>query len=1697
MTSQYTRRRWRSAALFAGMLLASTLAAVAQTVFTGATSTDWFDATNWSNGLPAPGNDAVVPGGASVAITAELNADFGVASFGTIDAQARVLVRGSFSNSGTLTTDQRINVYGTFENFGDLELGINGSLFTTPTGTTRTNGTILNEGWLGAKGLLINEGTIDVTAEGGLAIYETGEFRNPGVVNLAGFYNNRDGGRYSAPSGGTINIENAGRLVNYNDAEIRNAGIINVLDGGLFSQRAQLINVPGRIFVDGTLATTAQSVTRSNFLTINAGGTLNANAADTFQIVFSLVNDGAASVGSYAEVGGVIENGAQGTFTVTGNGTLDFIAGTNLTNAGTFNNAGVIRTVGTLTNTGTFTNNGSLLQNNGGSIVNAADFFNKALIENVDRIVNTDRFVNEGRLTNDSGGVIENEALLVNAVDAHIQNLFQIYNDSLLVNRGYFENGVSLFNEADFENFGFLANVGDIFNNPAGRIFNKTSGVIDNSGAGIFTNEGFLLNEGEINNFACGIFDNHGTIENPSWITNNGIFYQDGTLTGKAIMGEGPVVVDGGSSPLICQPFTQKLDQNGNTTVSGTRFAAPRFDSCDALTYLIDGEENRSFTCADLGTQQIQFTLVDRRGNEINCATTLTITDEFAPRIDSCPADILIEDVAASELPVAASWTVPTFTDNCDGDVAVVASNQPGDLFPEGSTVVSYVATDDAGNEFVCEFTVRVVKEAVCQPKDHDGLVAYYNLINGSSKHVTDRAGYAEPLHARILDQSAVRWAGDNCGLRNVANHGIVKTWGGATHVGNAIKMTNALTLEAWVRPNNTTQTGPARIVTYSENTSLRNFSLGQKNGKYIFRLKTTHTDGNGLPDRETPAGTVKPNQDQHVVFTRDANGQERFYVDGQLVYSGQVGGNLSNWGTHCHLAFFNEMSLDRPWKGALKKVAIYDRAWSQAEVLANRSRGACGCDDSPRGNTCEGARGQVTYERYDNIGGQDLPWLYKNAKFPKQPDVTRKLTKLQLPASQGDSYGSRTRGWIYPDATGDYRFAVSGDDHVRFLLSPVADNASGAYIVAYHNGWTNPGDLHKYTTQKSQSFHLQAGKAYYFELYQKEGAGGDHGAVYWKRPGATNFSLIGANFIGDVEKCSDQNGAGNGCQAPKGGLLREVWNGVNSSDIWALMADPRYPDNPDSRGLIEAYCGPSNVGDAYGTRVRGYIHPDVTGDYRFTVTGDNQTKLILSTDDTEANGQPIAEVIGHTGPHEFHKMASQKSGVIRLVAGRRYYTELIHQEGVGGDFFNVFWQTPTNSSRVIVPGANLSPYVDCADGEQPAVCNTDVLLVVGNATLNNGDAAVKHRLQQLGYTVTVKDAQWANAAMAAGKGLVLISSTVNSGDVGTKFRDVSTPVLTWESWLYDDMRMTAAQVNVDYGVQHAQKLVVTGGTDQLAAGRRGHQDVYAAAGDIRFGKVMGSEARVIAHAPADPWMASVFAYDPGAQMAGGLRAPGKRIGFYLDNDGAAHWTAYGKALFDAAVRYATDCTGSETARRETDVLDLTAAPELGAVELEWVSNTAYKTETYLVERSADDVTYYVIDEVTADGTGDAMAVVNYTDRSPAVGANYYRVTAVYTDGTDRQSQLRLVTFEERGAVAMFPNPATDRVTVALTDFGDDHDATVTLADALGRTISTRTVAAGTAQLDLDVAALPVGWYAVTVESGGARTTELLMVRRD
>ncbi|MAT52883.1 MAG: hypothetical protein CMN32_00270 [Saprospirales bacterium] len=158
------------------------------------------------------------------------------------------------------------------------------------------------------------------------------------------------------------------------------------------------------------------------------------------------------------------------------------------------------------------------------------------------------------------------------------------------------------------------------------------------------------------------------------------------------------------------------------------------------------------------------------------------------------------------------------------------------------------------------------------------------------------------------------------------------------------------------------------------------------------------------------------------------------------------------------------------------------------------------------------------------------------------------------------------------------------------------------------------------------------------------------------------------------------------------GGLAYERWGNIPGTEIKDLVSNRNYPNNYNETGYIYNFQGPNNYDNNYGTRVYGYIVPPETGTYTFNVTGDDNCRLYLSTDSSFLNKSKICEVPGYTSVTQHTKYSEQTSGPVSLVAGNKYYVELLHKEGGGGDHFQVYWKTPSNSSWNIIPGSAMAP---------------------------------------------------------------------------------------------------------------------------------------------------------------------------------------------------------------------------------------------------------------------------------------------------------------------------------------------------------------------------------------------------------------------
>ena len=216
------------------------------------------------------------------------------------------------------------------------------------------------------------------------------------------------------------------------------------------------------------------------------------------------------------------------------------------------------------------------------------------------------------------------------------------------------------------------------------------------------------------------------------------------------------------------------------------------------------------------------------------------------------------------------------------------------------------------------------------------GVLAAYDFASTEGAVVKDRSGVVPALDLRIDRPGNVRRQAGSVEIRNTA---AIRSDEPPTKILNAVKRSNALTVEVWFRSANLTQEGPARLFTISGDTSNRNVTLGQEGPALQARLRTTRTSNNGMPAIET--GRLLKTTLTHAVYTRDALGKARLFVNGQLAKEQTTPGTISNWNGNYRLALGNEFSGDRAWRGTLHWVAVYGRSLSATEVSQNFKAGA------------------------------------------------------------------------------------------------------------------------------------------------------------------------------------------------------------------------------------------------------------------------------------------------------------------------------------------------------------------------------------------------------------------------------------------------------------------------------------------------------------------------------------------------------------------------------------------------------------------------------------------------------------------------------------------------------------------------------------------------------------------------------------
>ena len=158
-------------------------------------------------------------------------------------------------------------------------------------------------------------------------------------------------------------------------------------------------------------------------------------------------------------------------------------------------------------------------------------------------------------------------------------------------------------------------------------------------------------------------------------------------------------------------------------------------------------------------------------------------------------------------------------------------------------------------------------------------------------------------------------------------------------------------------------------------------------------------------------------------------------------------------------------------------------------------------------------------------------------------------------------------------------------------------------------------------------------------------------------------------------------------------GLLRVWWSGVEGN---TLFNNPRFRNPPDGRGTVPDFELAVAETNAFAVRVCGYVHPPVTGNYRFWLekpqidfANTGYAQLAMSPTEDPSEAITIAKTAGRgngmTSLSPYLAVgATTAPPPVPLVAGCRYYIEANLFIIKGKAELSVFWQPPGQERRVL-----------------------------------------------------------------------------------------------------------------------------------------------------------------------------------------------------------------------------------------------------------------------------------------------------------------------------------------------------------------------------------------------------------------------------
>ncbi|WP_159521612.1 DUF2341 domain-containing protein [Sunxiuqinia indica] len=379
-------------------------------------------------------------------------------------------------------------------------------------------------------------------------------------------------------------------------------------------------------------------------------------------------------------------------------------------------------------------------------------------------------------------------------------------------------------------------------------------------------------------------------------------------------------VVDTEAPTAICQDISVTIGAGGQATVAAADVDNGSMDNCTSsgnLLFKIDGQDQLTFDCANVGVNTVTLSVEDESGNSSTCQAQVTIVNA-APSFSSCPADISV-DLTSSDVggywqyrkPITITNSGSTLTDyQVRVDVPMETGKMNADFSDirfrdsDGSTSLSFWLEQQDGSTAV--FWVNVPSIGASKTI----YVLYGNSVAISASNSSNTFIYFDDMNTAtgwsdVADGGSVTTNSSEFGYNVLVKQDNDDPSGGQKSIGTTISDFKLITREQRA------STGPAGA---SNGGSMDRYGLedGSGNGYTLTRNADVSSTGTFGFERRTngsasggSASNVSQPRDNWYITELEKNGSAfsvRIYEDNHSNLLGSESGSDSNHNTFTHL---------------------------------------------------------------------------------------------------------------------------------------------------------------------------------------------------------------------------------------------------------------------------------------------------------------------------------------------------------------------------------------------------------------------------------------------------------------------------------------------------------------------------------------------------------------------------------------------------------------------------------------------------------------------------------------------------------------------------------------------------------------------------------------------------------------------------